>query len=520
MRTRKGTIVFFAVMLAFLGGCGKNKELYDEGRDGYTTITAVDGISFDVMSEAARNGTAITNISEDMSFEPDQTYVFKDGSTQYFIFRMDSIVFVAEKGTDFGLYEAEDKLSAVQNGNIMGIYFTSPRKKLDFVEDEKNGVYKLSATVTAQVAVTSSLYNDFAGRLCYLYNGDTEWTLFVGSIGNDFHELKKESQDVITYMAASMKLCDTPEEQPQKEPAVSIGGEEESTEMPVSVSDNNADIIAESPDISAEEAVVSSRSDPETTEMNGSGDAETAEDADQPADPENDTDDMLPQTPVEVIEVEEIEETPAGEESTDKEQDSDEAQQNITENAALPENVSANKATVKADNQKKAKASEDGTVYQSDIYSQISLGEKAYATALMSKDGFGRVEVCADRILVGEEAQEVIRNAYNGKAVYGNYFDPPEGCSWHVLHYSVAFPTDQSCYLNVKLRGMDGEDLKYRGITYPHRAYDIKVSETEFYAFYAVPNGCPEYVLEIGEGHVGADAAFLAAYYRYEKNQG
>ena len=153
-----------ALTVLLLTGCGKNKEIYDSGKDGYTSITAVDGICFDVMSDVARNATAVTNISEDMSFEPDQTYVYKDGGNRYFIFQMDSIVYVAEKGVSFGLRDADDKLAAVQDGNIMGIYFTSPRKKLDFVEDEKNGVYKLSATVTAQVAVTSELYNDFAGR--------------------------------------------------------------------------------------------------------------------------------------------------------------------------------------------------------------------------------------------------------------------------------------------------------------------------------------------------------------------
>ena len=82
-----------------------------------------------------------------------------------------------------------------------------------------------------------------------------------------------------------------------------------------------------------------------------------------------------------------------------------------------------------------------------------------------------------------------------------------------MVHYVV---DDSGCnghgYVNVKLRGMDGENLKFRGIAYSQRTYDISVSDTEFYSFYAVPNGCREYVLEIGEG-AGKSEGVVSAYY-------
>lgn len=498
--------ILAAVLAASLAGCGKNKELYDGHKDGYTSITAVDGISFDVISEAARNATAITNISEDMSFEPNQTYVYKDGSTQYFIFRMDSIVFVAQKGTNFGLREAKDKLEAVQTGNIMGIYFTSPQKKLDFVEDEKNNVYKFSGTVTAQVAVTSQLYNDFAGRLSYLNDGECEWALFVGSVGNDFRSLKDETRDVITYMAASMKLCEAPQTQPEKDPAISLGGEAESAETALSASGNEIPPTDKKTDTQVKEEPAALVSESQNVSEEKDKTAEDIQTEKKTEHTQEEIDDMMPETPVEIVQTEDIPET----------QDVQETEENMPEIEESPSMASSDMSVVKADNQKEATVS-SGTIYQSDIYSQLPLGKKACATALMSEGSFGNVEVCADRILTGKEAQKMIQDAFNRKTVYGDYFDPPEGCSWHAVHYTVSFPSDLSCYLNVKLRGMDGEDLKFRGIIYPHRTYDIKVSETEFYAFYAVPNGCPEYVLEIGEGHAGSDERFSAAYYRYEK---
>ena len=59
---------------------------------------------------------------------------------------------------------------------------------------------------------------------------------------------------------------------------------------------------------------------------------------------------------------------------------------------------------------------------------------------------------------------------------------------------------------------MDGENLKFRGIEYTQRTYDIPVSDTEFYSFYAVPNGCREYVLEMGEGDGKGEEA-VSSYY-------
>ena len=57
-------------------------------------------------------------------------------------------------------------------------------------------------------------------------------------------------------------------------------------------------------------------------------------------------------------------------------------------------------------------------------------------------------------------------------------------------------------YINVKLKGLDGENLRFRGIEYSQRCFDIQISQNEFYSYYAIPNGCPEYALEIGEGTI------------------
>lgn len=471
MTSQRYIVSIFVMLLVVLTACGKKNEIYDSGEDGYTEIISVEGISFDVVSDAARNATAITNISEEMEFESDQTYVFKDGEGEYFLFCMDSIVCVAQKGTSFRLKEAENKLDAIQSGNILGIYFTSPRKKLDFVEDEKDGVYKLVATVTAQVALTSELYNDFAGRLAYLDDGEEEWTLFVGRIGTDFVQFSNSTQEVITYMTASMRLHEAPVREDIPEPAVVLGGENEtSTNVAIqTVSDNT---------VSANE--IQTPVEKDRTEEEPLVETEMPEE-------------------IELV----MEEAPLPDNSAEKE--------------LTATNARSGHGTVTLDNQRNTRKDDD-TVYYSDVYDMLDVGQRSYASVLLpDASGYQTVEIKADKICKGAEAVRIIKDAYQKQQMIGYFFEPPEGCTFHVIHYSVVFPEEKKTdgYINVKLRGMDGENLRFRGICYTSRTYDIKLSDTEYYAFYVVPNGCKEYAIEIGEGTVGkGQEGVVSAYYR------
>ena len=543
MRKKLRVILFSLFMMIFATACGKNKEIYDSGEDGFTSITSVEGISFDVVSDVSRNATAITNISEDMAFETDQTYMYKDGETEYFLFRIDSIVCVAQKGTSFGLKDAEDKLDAVTRGNILGIYFTSPRKKLEFVEDEKNGVYKMVATVTAQVALTSELYNDFAGRLAYIYDGKDEWTMFVGTIGKDFRDFSDETQEILTYMAATMSLHEEPVREQAPEPAISLGGDNEisSNVETVSsnvetVSGNETDDVAEDNNIEASgdeiadiildesESMNSVQDKVESDPVTEAENAETLEDPDSFAETEHEKTDVETDLSAEPEEIEVeviVEETPDDEQSDtdsvqdDIHQDTEEELEAEAKDEKTPNTV-PNRGYIKLDNQKNT-VKDDMTVYTSNIYDMLDVGKRAYADVLKSDaSGYLRIEIKADQIHTGANAETIIKDAYNKGIMMGSYFAAPEGCTYHVIHYTVSFPEDNKGYVNVKLRGMDGENLRFRGISYTQRAYDIKVSDTEFYAFYAVPNACKEYVIEIGEGTIDNEQnGIVSAYYRF-----
>ena len=385
-------LLLLAVAAMQLTACGR-KAMYRSGKDGYTAIHAVEGVSFELVSQVVRNATAITNISEKMAFETAQTYLYKDGDSEYFLFNISSIVCIVQRGTNFGFSEKEDKMAALKDGNALGVFFTSPEKKLDYEESMQKDIYKIIATATAQVSITPELYNDFAGRLAVIDNGETEWSFFVGSIGEDYHDLDKDLRETLDYMAAAFSPYEKPETKEQEAPPVVLGGEEEERGR------NN---------------------------------------------------------------------------------------------------------TVVLNNQKNT-VREGQKAYYSDIYDLLPLGKMGYA-GVYADGQYQSVVVRADKVYRGEEAQNIIKSA-------GKFFTVGEGCSWHAVHYVTDdFGRGEHGYVNVKLRGMDGENLKFRGIEYTQRTYDIPVSDTEFYSFYAVPNGCREYVLEIGEG-VGKEDGIVSSYY-------
>lgn len=514
---RKLSLLLIVVLSTIqLTACGGG-SMYQSGRDGYTSITAVDGVTFDLVSSVVRNATAITNISEEMEFEPDCTYLYKDGESSYFLFNIRSIVCIVQKGTNFGFYEAQDKLSALKEGNILGVYLTSPyKKKLEYEDSKDNGYYKMIATATAQVSLTSELYNDFAGKLAVIYDGTTEWSFFIGSIGSDYDELDKDIRESMSYMAATFAPYQRPAQPEATQPPVSMGGENESPSPEVSTSpeastspetkesampSETPEETADSEEENEETAVEVEIEEPVPTAEPESGEAETepeeAEPTEIPAEEET----------VEV-EVAEEEQRPTMEPTPEP----------TPTPAPTPIVTEDGRTTIVLNNQKNT-VKEDTKVYLANIYDMLPIGKMGYASIYTGKE-YENAVVKADEIYTGNEALQIIKKAYQNGTLKDQYFDPPPGCSWHVVHYTADFSgCSKPGYLNVKLRGMDGENLRFRGIEYPQRTYDIPVSETEFYSFYAVPNACPEYALEIGEGDVDHPER-AAAYYLAKLTKG
>ena len=125
-----------------------------------------------------------------------------------------------------------------------------------------------------------------------------------------------------------------------------------------------------------------------------------------------------------------------------------------------------------------------------------------------------------NKIYTGKEAKKIVNNSSNEFLIHG--FEAPRGYTWHVAEYDVSYEScSEDIYINIKIEGLDGNKLYFRGIPCEERTYDSSYAvstdsagnSTNHYVFYAVPNGCKEYVLKCGEGSPSKDNTLLAAYY-------
>lgn len=104
-----------------------------------------------------------------------------------------------------------------------------------------------------------------------------------------------------------------------------------------------------------------------------------------------------------------------------------------------------------------------------------------------------------------KEAEDIIKEFFNRPSAHYEYPELPEGCSWHLILYSTtADPAEY--YTDIRVYGTDGRKLTIQNETCSSRTYDIfdDMKEqngffTNLYCFYAIPNGCTEYMLRIGD---------------------
>ena len=181
------------------------------------------------------------------------------------------------------------------------------------------------------------------------------------------------------------------------------------------------------------------------------------------------------------------------------------------------------KQVARGQSNQRRKAKNDGS---SDLYHMLKVGEFG---DYMTLTGSGELEECRmeiDRLYTGADADRVLKRLLEAE---GGEFEPAApGTSWHVVRYSLSDSPDVM-YTNICLRGLDGGTRRYRGVGYSKRTRDI-LGEMKpggegygnLYCYYAVPNGCTEYMLEAGErdGSGKSTACYLVDGFRDAPKRG
>ncbi len=457
MTAKKMKIVFIYIFVMVLSGCGNN--MTSNIPSGYAAVTSVPGVTFGMPTFILGQATAITSISNDNEYDTDSTYLYKDGESVYVLFNMESLVVYVKKGTSFDLDNAENEKEQVLAENLEGIWFNN------VTNYSSNGGKYCFTLDSAQVNVTNSLYGDFTGMLAVERNGVSEWSIFAGIPGSKYDDLTKEQRSVIETIIKTFTLSDEAKEEMLKEVSPAETGAKSKEELadekevaPVGAENNSYPAVQ---DKAPEEEPSPTIKEEIPKEIPAADDVESAKEKEK------------------------------------------------------TENNGHYDLTVET-NQKKGRRTSEASY--SDIYSMLSVGDKGFYQ-IAGENGTTEYIATIDKILTGKEASDMVKKYFQSEDAIGVYEDAPVGCSWNVAEYSVnADPVTQ--YTDIRLLGIDGEKLRFRGIEYPIRTYDIYTFMEEeqgvfskLYCFYAVPNGCSEYMLEIGDKNPVDESSSVVACY-------
>ncbi len=452
-----------AVGIIVFGRKGKGASAAETGRSNYMEVKVVPGVKFEVSRDLADYATAVMEVSKDIDFVKNASYSYGNGEDTYMLFNMSQYIVIVQKGTNFALDETSVEES-LKNNSLNGIWFS---KKGGI----SSGDGKWVIDVTAQVVITNQIYNDFTGKLAVVKNAGTEWSMFVGAVNANDATLA----DMARYTAGTFGY---------------YAGTENARQTVYEIDT---------------EAKTEGR--PELVAMEERTPEPTVEPSARPTEEPDET-----QDPVQEQKPEQTE-NPGGDEPEETVQP--------TEEPSAEKEAEGQGVLVAKDNQKSYSYADD-KAYTSSVYNMLSAGQTGYASAINQDTGevediFVRINSYNDE----ETTKNLIAAHVNGGNAYYETMDAPLGTHWESVSYDVKHEQGKSYYLNVQMVGLDGEKLKYRGIAYAKRSYDITDNVTAegdwekgYVSFFAVPNGCSDYAVACGDA-VGAFG--FKAYYRIKR---
>ena len=503
-----------AVTAFALTGCG---SVYESHNNSYMQIDDVPGVTFDMPRGLSENATAITEISNDENYDS-STYVYKDGKTKYILFNIRSVVIIASNDTsfDFGRGDMEKTL---KNSDLDGIWFKADEGGLKGQRETRAESSKVMCNVNADVSITTSLYGTFSGVFANVKHGKYECSIFAGMAADKYKDITSSNRKVLEHIVrtldydpdtadlkgiasgdASKRNDSLPENTQQNEKAGSDAKVEASIEK---VNDKGKqDVQASIEKVGSDDGDGDDKEDSSSivSDLNNgnenSGDQDRFGIQSKKDKKKNDGKDK-----------EKSSSSKAGSKSSKKNLYSGEEDEGISSDF----NKGAETLLIKTKNtasglsnddivkeEKKRRASE---TKDSDIYNMLKIGDTGKYKHL---DDYGKEvkdTVRLDTVYTDNYAAKLMKVLVPDS----EYREPPAGESWHIARFYVSCdPT--KLYTDVRVRGLDGGKLNYRGISYSSRTYDILDNVirygsgySDLYVYYLIPNGCKSYMLEFGD---------------------
>jgi hypothetical protein len=508
-------IMILAVLL--LAGCGTN--LYQTGNSGYTTVNdAIPGCQYEIPSGMLESATAITSIAKGNDYSAG-TYLYKNGQDSYLVFNISSYIISVRSGTEFS-YDG-DLDQTFRDTSLNGIWF-SPADKDEFKEQKKGNTQKHVCNVVADVSITEDLFGTFAGKLVTLDTENNQYSLFIGLAKQSYEEIDKDNLRIMNNIVNSLVTA-------------SAGNDTETDEYLLSSTQGGSEVMEMS------EATETAITDTETVETDttentaSAGVIITKIDTEALEDTEESSEDDVTVSATEATESsdasnedteDEIQITEENSEDPDTSQTKPEDTEGFSKITALPEDSSQEEKATEKETETETKNEEKESLAdvlpdsviraagrESDLYHQLEVGDEGQAD-VMGKSGVSTpVYIKVDKIYTGSDATTLLKKLQTKEPHLKN-IEIPAGTSVHIARYGLnADPT--TVYADIRLTGLDGSRLKYRGVSYSMRTYDALTQwhyENDMYGclycIYIVPNGCTEYTLQCGNAYDGQEKAF------------
>ena len=489
--------ISLSVVLAaglLLTGCGSSKmDVYVKPSSSYSAVTSVDGIKFAVPSKFIHAATSISEITENNNFSEHTAYVMQDDPTKYMLFCMDTVVISVQKGTNFGFYNLDSDTieQGLEQGSVNGILCNKDGKKFSYETSSSGGILKLVGKVTAQVVITKNLYGDFHGELAVLYDGNTEYGLFVG-VPDSIEDTSGTIEETLNTVAGTLSTY------------TAQAGQDSGNDYAVVVDNGSTQSSASDGEGATESTAEAS------TENSTAGITENATQESTESIAEANT-----ESPVEATT-----EAPA-EAGTSESTESEIADTEIpAENTSESTTESAAETSSKDDKTEVMPAFPENKIKDSTAKTPLSLKDAGTISAKASS-GKGYIELGVQlySVSTGDAVNKTIAE-YAKNANRQLSAKAPVGTYWVMGTYRVDTGTlseSELPYIQINLKGTDGNDLKQAGVAYSDRTYDMGKQSDGLYAFYfAVPYNCDSYMMVFGDGT--PENGYKAAYYLIQQN--
>lgn len=197
------TGVLLAVSL-LTSGCG---GVYEGDKDGYTKVTSVEGVSFDMPEHFLSQSTTLSEIEKDGEYATG-TFLYKDGESEYILFNIDEAVIAVERDTKYNLREAEDIRTQIKNASVSGIWMTEIKDKITYKTSNRDGQYKVLADVLGNVSITPELYGKYTGYFASVQYGDYECSIFAGVRVAEGEKMTNEQEEILSHIVKSFQIVD------------------------------------------------------------------------------------------------------------------------------------------------------------------------------------------------------------------------------------------------------------------------------------------------------------------------